>query len=394
VRIGHVTDGYAPRMGGIERQVEGLARAQVQRGHEVDVITCVAARDDDLDAGLRATRPAASVGLPRVLRPDSGGGSAGAGDGGRIRYRSAPAARRAVLLGGYDVVHLHMSTFSPLAYLAAHSAVAAGLPTVATVHSMWSYATPIFRAADLSLGWRSWPIGWSAVSRTAAASLRRILPRGTEISVVPNGIEADVWQAGTPAARHDGPIVIASVMRLAARKRPMQLLRMLQAVRDQVPEAIALRAVIVGDGPRRSAMSTFIDRHGLSGWVEVVGELPPEGVRAVLADADLYVAPALLESFGIAALEARAAGLPVVAFARSGVADFITDGVSGALVADDRGMVDALVTLTCDESRRTRIATFNRQQPAPMSWATTLAACETLYARVQTTSAPFPAPVR
>ncbi|MEO7261614.1 MAG: glycosyltransferase family 4 protein, partial [Jatrophihabitantaceae bacterium] len=169
MRIAHVSDCYLPRMGGIERQVQGLAAVQLAAGHEVEVITSVPAAATPTPAGLTVIRP-------------SGPGS----HPGSIRYLASLRGRQAVLRGDYDLVHVHASTFSPLAYLAAGAASRSGMATVATLHSLWSYATPIFRSADAALGWRGWPITWSAVSTAAADSLSQVLRPGTEISVLPN----------------------------------------------------------------------------------------------------------------------------------------------------------------------------------------------------------------
>src|SRR4029079_2812378 len=140
MRIAHVTDGYLPRMGGIERQVEGLTRAQAALGHDVEIITSVA--------------PAGRSVIP-VIGPSRSGGRPGS-----IRYLATFTGRDAVLAGGYDLVHVHASTCSPLGWLTIAASTAAGIPTVATAHAFWSWATPIFRGFDLALDWRHWPITW------------------------------------------------------------------------------------------------------------------------------------------------------------------------------------------------------------------------------------------
>jgi glycosyltransferase involved in cell wall biosynthesis len=141
--------------------------------------------------------------------------------------------------------------------------------------------------------------------------------------LVPNAIDVPYWAA---AGHHDGGhpgLHVVAVGRLAARKRVMDLLRVLRAARGALPAAIGLRATVVGDGPERGRMLRYLAHHRMSGWVHLVGGLSPGGVRDVVADAEVFLAPATLESFGIASLEARAAGVPVPARAGTGIADFV-----------------------------------------------------------------------
>ena len=63
-----------------------------------------------------------------------------------------------------------------------------GIPTVVTVHCMWSYATPIFAGLDKLSGWSSWPVVLSAVSDVAAQPIRRIAGPGTALLLCPPGI--------------------------------------------------------------------------------------------------------------------------------------------------------------------------------------------------------------
>jgi len=370
MRIAHVTDCYLPRMGGIERQVQGLATAQLAAGHQVSVITSVA-------AGTPTTAGAQPAGGLTVLRPDGTGSQPGS-----IRYAASWRGRQAVLDGGYDLVHVHASTFSPMAYLAAGAASRSGVPTVATLHSLWSYATPIFRGFDAALDWRNWPITWTAVSTAAADSLSQVLHPGTEISVLANGVSPERWQA-PHRPRDPRRVVIVSVMRLAARKRPLRLLKVLRAVRAQVPAGIGVEAQIIGAGPKREAMLSYLRRHQMTDWVELTGQLDQPAIRDRFADADLYVSPATLESFGIAALEARCAGLPVLAFAGTGVSDFIEDGRNGLLVRSDDELAAALAELACSPAARAELAAGGGLAGggAGYTWDQVLRTCEQVYRR-------------
>jgi glycosyltransferase involved in cell wall biosynthesis len=365
MRIAHVTDCYLPRMGGIERQVHGLATAQLAAGHQVSVITSVPApapSSAGLDsagldsagldlAGLDSAAPS-SAGPDEfaVIRPAGSGSRPGS-----IRYLSSLRGRQAVVRGGYDLVHVHASTFSPMAYLAAGAASRSGVPTVVTLHSLWSYATPIFRGFDAALDWRRWPITWTAVSSVAADALAQVLRPGTEISVLANGVRPELWRLPRPP-RDPRRVVIVSVMRLSARKRPLPLLKILRAARAQVPDGIDIQVRIIGAGPQRDAMLRYLARHRMTDWVELTGQLDQPAIRDRFADADLYVSPSTLESFGIAALEARCAGLPVLAFTGTGVSDFIEHGRNGLLVGTDDELAAALANLARSPAARAGLA--------------------------------------
>ena len=112
----------------------------------------------------------------------------------------------------------------------------------------------------------------------------------------------------------------------------------------------------------------------------MTGELSPERVRAVYRAADVYVAPCHQESFGIAALEARATGLPVVALRSGGVGEFVRDGVEGLLVSDDDEMTEALARLATDDATRHRMTSHNQAHAPRHDWSLTLAGFEEAYA--------------
>jgi glycosyltransferase involved in cell wall biosynthesis len=283
-----------------------------------------------------------------------------------------------VLAGNYDLVHVHGSIWSPLGWLTSAGTTAAGIPTVVTAHSFWSWATPIFRGFDLALDWRRWPVTWTAVSRVAAATLAEVVRPGEPIPVIPNGIDPALWRPDRLIRRPDR-VVLVSVLRLAARKRPVHLLKMLRAVRDRTPAGIALEVKIIGDGPKRPALEAYLRRHRMAEWVELTGQLDQPAIRRVFDDADLYLSPATLESFGIAALEARCAGLPVIAFAGTGVSDFIEHDRNGLLVGSDAEMVEAIARLVREPAARNRLTRHNLSTESGFGWPSVLRACEDVY---------------
>ena len=362
MRIAHVTDFYLPRLGGIEMHVSDLAARQHALGHEVTVVTSSPSdgRPDPTD-GPAVRRMTDHLRHPRAIHPAALG-----------------AGARAVREGDYDVVHVHAGTATPLAFWVALQCARSGIPVVVTVHSLWAWAHPIFWVLDRVAGFSRRPIQWTAVSGIAAAQVQRVLGDRSPVSVLPNGIDPERWDV-EPAAREPDEVLLVGVMRLAVRKRPKHLLAMLRATRAAVPAHIGLRAVIVGEGPARAALERYLRRHRMADWVLLPGRQDRTEIRELYRRADVFVAPADLESFGIAALEARCAGVPVVAKAGNGIADFVRDGRDGLLVADDDAMTAALIRLCTQPLLRRALAGHAEGRTSPVSWTSTLALTDDAY---------------
>ncbi|HUI18216.1 MAG TPA: glycosyltransferase family 4 protein [Alphaproteobacteria bacterium] len=111
--------------------------------------------------------------------------------------------------------------------------------------------------------------------------------------------------------------------------------------------------VVVGDGPARAEVAALLAPLG-AGRVRYLGTLAATELPALYASADLYVWPAVHEAFGMAFLEAQAAGLPVVAGRERGVPEVVREGEAGLLAAagDAGGFAAAMAALLDDPERR------------------------------------------
>ena len=107
---------------------------------------------------------------------------------------------------------------------------------------------------------------------------------------------------------------------------------------------------IVGDGPRRAELEELVRAHGLERRVQFLGHR--EDVAPLLAEADIFVLPSRSEAFPNGAIEAMAAGLPVVASATGGLLDLIEHGHTGLLFepGNPAALADALRHLFTDRS--------------------------------------------
>lgn len=352
-----MSDCYAPRTGGIETQVRGLVQQQARSGRDVMVVTAtpgsgaVRSGEDHVD-GVRVHRVAARIPFELPVHPRT------AHHVGEILTSRRP-----------DVVHVHVGAVSPFAWGGVRAAIACGIPVLATVHSVWGpVARPGYGLSEALLKWSEAGVELSAVSQMAADRVARALRGRREVHVLSNGIEPEDWRLDHRVPATAGEFRVVSVMRMAARKRVGALARILALAATALAPHAELRATLIGDGPERARAEKWLARQGLAPQVEFTGRLDRSGILEVFQRSDAYVQPSVKESFGIAALEARTAGLPVIVRSQSGSVQFVHDGLEGLVVDDDAQMASAIVRMARDPDLVRRISQHNAQQPPRETW--------------------------
>jgi glycosyltransferase involved in cell wall biosynthesis len=268
-------------VGGAERVVITLARELPRRGHEVVVWGPAGALEPEL----------AGAPIERLIVADRGRSPAGAAVGvarlaGAIR-RTRPA-----------VVHAHNPRVAALAVLGARLARGPRRPPVlATFHGVrraeYRAAGVLLRGADAV----------SCVSEDLAAGLRAAGVSG--VRVIPNSVTAPP-PGRAEADLGDAPLVMA-VGRLVEQKNHARFVAAAAEVAALRPDA---RFMIVGDGPLRGALEAQVASLGLGQRVTLTGVR--HDVPALLARADLVVFSSDWEGLPLVALEALAAGTPVL----------------------------------------------------------------------------------
>ncbi|GAA4430979.1 glycosyltransferase family 4 protein [Actinokineospora soli] len=334
-------------VGGLGRHVHAIARHIAAQGHEV-VVLC--RHEAGTDASTHPTEDAVHEGV-RVLRV--------AEDPTHLVFEKdlvawTLAMGHAMIRAGLrllddwrpDVVHAHD-------WLVTHPAITlseqAGAPLVATLHAT---------EAGRHSGWLSQPLNqqvhsaeWWLANRadaliTCSSAMRAEAAHlfdldADAIEVIHNGIEPRSWRVPPAAVRavraeQGGPLLLF-FGRLEWEKGVHDLIAALPRIRRTHPGA---RLVVAGRGSQVHNLVELSRKLRVRRAVDFAGHLSDDRLSALLAAADAVVLPSRYEPFGIVALEAAAAGAPLVASTAGGLGEVVVDGTTGLSFAP--GDVDGL----------------------------------------------------
>jgi N-acetyl-alpha-D-glucosaminyl L-malate synthase BshA len=133
--------------------------------------------------------------------------------------------------------------------------------------------------------------------------------------------------------------------------RPVKRIPDVLGVFDRIRKKVPARLLLIGDGPQRSFAERRVRELGFEDRAMFLGNVA--AIETVLPVARLMLLPSDAESFGLAALEAMACGVPVIGTAAGGLPEVVADGACGYLkaVGDVEGMADAALTLLEDPER-------------------------------------------
>ncbi|MFN8378911.1 MAG: glycosyltransferase family 4 protein [Anaerolineae bacterium] len=281
--------------------------------------------------------------------------------------QTVPAARRA--LAGCNVIHCAVELYAPLAAL-----VAGNRPLITTGHGTY-VRLPARRGAAGLIYRRAFRRGTLAcVSHYTARQAEIALP-GVRTVVIPNGIDAERF-THLPPAEKDGHTVLF-VGAIKSRKGVLALVEAMALVRQEIPGA---RCWIVGATDQEPAyvdqVRSAIHKLDLSEAVEMLGRIPHDDLMRRYAAADVFALPSLnisgrFEGFGLALLEASAAGLPVIGSRDCGAEDAVLNGKTGLLITQENAAQDltaAIVRLLKDPDLRASMGAAGRGFAQSQTW--------------------------
>jgi phosphatidyl-myo-inositol dimannoside synthase len=387
-------DGVAPFVGSIVRGVADL-------GHEVHVLVPEHADWQWPEHDGRVTFHRFRYSPVRSWTP--WGFSASLAGGPTIRkplYLLAPvvaasavrAARKILSGGGFDLVHAHwVVPNGPIGGLAAGAT-----PLVVSMHG-----------SDVAVSERSRALGrvarWT-FERAAAvtAPSRDLLSRARELGahepleLVPYGADEVVVSPDSAAALRSrlgvaaDDVLVAGVGRLVPVKGFDYLVRALAEASREDPR---LRLVLVGDGSERTALADRAESLGVADRVDLVGAVAHADVHEYLAAADVVVVPSihfegLVDGLPNVALEAMAAGKPLVATRVGGLPELVNDGRNGLLIEEKSApeLASAILGLAGDAGLRARLGAGARDEiRTERSWETVARRFVEIYERAAAT---------
>ena len=220
----------------------------------------------------------------------------------------------------------------------------------------------------------------SATSRFLEAETRRFVPSGRPIAVVPCGVDCRRFVPRTRTAERTDRLVFGFAKHLHAKYGPDVLLDAFAAVVARHPH---VRLVLAGDGPLASSLRQQAAALGVTAQLELAGRVDPPDMPSFLQRVDVFVMPSVVqESFGVAALEASACALPVVAPAVGGVPEVGLNGHTGILVPprDAVALANACIELIEHPARRHAMGEAGRRfVMSRYDWNETASAMRDLY---------------
>ena len=278
-----------------------------------------------------------------------------------------------------DVLHAHYAVpHAVCAYLARQVARSTKLKIVTTLHGTditLVGADPSFR--PLTRFGIEQSDGVTAVSRYLKEKTLEVFGLKNSIEVIPNFVDPTRFAPRLESSCRKeqfvkkGERLLLHISNFRASKGVPDVVRVFAAVRREVPS----RLLLVGDGPERVPSREVADELGVTKWIRWLGQL--DAVEEVIGCADLFVLPSRHESFGLAALEAMSAGVPVIASNAEGLPELVRNGETGYLlpVGDVEGMARRSIEILSDDkrhaamseaARRVAIEHYNVEKIIPM----------------------------
>ena len=202
--------------------------------------------------------------------------------------------------------------------------------------------------------------GVTAVSDWLKNETERNFNTRKPIDVIPNFVDLTRFQKQHSAFCHMFGASTDKLVCHVSNFRPVKRIMDVIHVFEKVAKVVPSKLMMIGDGPDRSRAEAYVREHGLRQRVFFLGNVP--NLEEVVGGSDLFLLPSEAESFGMAALEAMASEVPVIATRSGGLPEVVEDGVTGYLlpVGDIDGMAARAIEILSDDDRAARMGAAGR----------------------------------
>jgi phosphatidyl-myo-inositol dimannoside synthase len=192
------------------------------------------------------------------------------------------------------------------------------------------------------------------------------LDNSVNVKFIPNGVDLAVFQPG-PAIPDDGPLHVLCVARLIERKGQGHLI---EAIKRLTDSGINVVLSLVGTGDSQQDYEDQARRLGIEDRVRFFGYVPREKINTYYNSAHVFALPSYSEGMSLAALEAMAAGLPLVVTRTGGTAELVGEGVNGYSFnwADIDALTNYLRMFAKDRTLAMRMGASSRARAAFFGW--------------------------
>jgi glycosyltransferase involved in cell wall biosynthesis len=264
-----------------------------------------------------------------------------------------------------------------------------GVPSVFTLHSLYSYHVQSFGEAVVrrAVANMNATDGLIAVSRLSAESYRE---RGVrrDFHIILNGAELEPSGSSHSKAPKElveftrGKFVLLTVGFLVPEKRIEQSIMTLARLHGNGMRHTVL--LIIGKGRLEPQLRGFIEREGLINAAKLVGEVAPRDMPFYYAVADVLVHPSIVDSCPMACLEAMSYGKPIICTSNIGLAEYLHPGTDAVVVPpdDSEALYQAVLTMIQDPSRRHMLGEQAYRMAANLSWDNQVRKIERVYEEV------------
>lgn len=406
MKVTIVCDYFLPRMGGIESHIADLSQ-KLSENNDVTVVTatknyaCNKNKKSSVDLSeiiyKKRIRKNLEIQKEKIAKCDI------------YRLHNSYAKNFPLALGSdeclrkiflkTDIVHVHFGIITPFSYKAIEIALSMKKPVLVTFHCMLGNVKNICKLFLPIAKWEKQGAVLTCVSEKLQKQINDTF--GVHSYVLENAIDTKFWAKNVDhkdeislddnsfnneydknshsinslykdviANSNDEKTIvkICASMRLNWRKRPLQLVKVFNAINKNMPENKMFILRIFGDGNLKFLLKMLIKLYRLEDKIFLMGKKDKKTLRYYYHNSDIYVTLALAESFGIASLEALASGMAIVVRDNTGAKQYLTDNVTGRMANSDKDVCKAILALIRDDELRNNFKKYNENNLPFQDW--------------------------